>query len=66
MQAQEELEDRVSAPRVLRMLVQSDPREEDRTWGGERRWCHHCGTRTRFQIDLRGVWYQCLRCGHYE
>jgi hypothetical protein len=66
MQAREELELRSSAPRLLRMHVQANPREGDKRFNGEVRLCHRCGRRTRFQIDPRGVWYQCLRCGHYD
>ena len=66
MQAQEELQEGVRGAWHLRALTQSDPPEGDRTSRGEIRLCHHCRRRTRFQIDLRGVWYQCLRCGSYD
>jgi hypothetical protein len=32
----------------------------------EVRFCRSCAQREPFQIDPRGSWYQCSRCGHYE
>jgi hypothetical protein len=66
VQAQEELQESVRGARHLHVLAELDPPEGDRAFDGELRFCHHCGRRTRFQIDLRGVWYQCLRCGNYD
>ena len=66
MQAQEELQAYVRGARHLHALTEYDPPEGDRVFEGEIRFCHHCRKRTHFQMDLRGNWYQCMRCGNYD